>query len=160
MNYNVGDVIEEFGTVYTVQMWSISDILNTVTESSDFPEFDGTSSMWAYLMASKCGDSYTPILAEKILAEGFTTPICIYRNRLGGYGLGNGHHRFVCAFLLGLDEIPVFYTDTEEFYPDASDGEDIEDSDEELSDKLYAAFTKIYKKLRAQELNAMEEERR
>jgi hypothetical protein len=160
MDFNAGDVIDEFGTIYTTQMWSITDILNTVTESADFPEFDGSPSMWAYLIASKSGDLHTPVLAEKILTEGFTTPICIYRGRYGAYALGNGHHRLVCAIILGMDEIPVLYTETEEYYPDASDGEDIYEEDEEISDWLFNSFTKIYKKLHKQELAALAEETR
>lgn len=158
MDFKIGQEIDEYGTLYKVQMWSVASILNCVTESADFPEFDGSASSWAYLIASKSGDLYTPVLAQKIIDEGFTTPICIYRNSYGGYGLGNGHHRFVCALLLGLDEIPVLYTDTDEYYPDASDGADIWENDEEVSDWLYKSFSKIYKKLYKEETQNEAEE--
>lgn len=160
MTYEVGDVITDPGSdaTFTVQMWTISDILNTVTESADFPEFDGSASTWAYLIASKGGDEWTPVLAEKILEVGFTDPICIYRTEFGGYGLGNGHHRLVAAFLLGLDSIPVLYTDTNEYYPDASEGPDFYTFDPETSEIIYNTFTKIYKKLQKQEARALAEE--
>lgn len=158
MDFEVGQEIEEFGVVYKIQMWNVSDILQNVTESADFPEFDGSSSSWAYLIASKAGDYHSPILAQKILDEGFTTPICIYRNGYGGYGVGNGHHRLVCAILLGMDEIPVLYTDTNEYYPDASDGVNISDEDREVADYLYTVYAKIFKKLYKEETESETEE--
>ncbi len=158
MKYQIGEVIEEFGSSFEVQMWSVEKILKSVTESADYEEFDGTPSMWAYLIASKSGDTYVPILMQKILDEGFTDPICLYRGIFGGLAIGNGHHRLVCAILLGLDEIPVLYTTTDEYYPDASEGEDIWGSDEEVSDWLYAEFTKTYKNLRKQEARAEAED--
>lgn len=158
MNFTPGQVITEYGTDFEIQMWKITDILQTVTESTDYVEFDGSSSMWAFLISSKAGDLYTPVLAQKIIDEGFTDPICIYRNSRGGYGLGNGHHRLTCAILLGLDEIPVLYTDTDEYYPDASEGEDIMGRDEEVSDWLYSSYAKIYRTLLKEELAALQEE--
>lgn len=169
MTYEVGDVIREESWVegefitYEVQEWMIADILSTVTESADFPEFDGTPSMWAYLIASKGGDFHTPELIERIAAEGFLYPICIYRSNLGAYGLGNGHHRFVAALLLGMDSIQVFMSDTpEEYYPNASDGgEDLEDagySDEASADMIFKSFSKIHKKLKKAEDKALAEE--
>jgi hypothetical protein len=158
MNFEVGQVIEEYGYKFEVQMWPIEKILKTITQSADFPEFDGTPSMWAYLIASKCGDAYTPVLAQKILDEGFTDPICIYRGHLGGLAIGNGHHRLVCAIILGIDEVPVLFTETDESYPDASDGPNIFQYDEEVSDWLYSQYTKTYKKLFKQESKAEEEE--
>ena len=166
MNYNVGDVIFEYGVKFEVQMWSIADILHKVTLSSDYDggwnniHFDGSSSHWAYMIASKAGDYHTPILAQKILDEGFTEPICIWRNEKGALGIGNGHHRLVCAILLGLDYIPVLFSGTQESYPDASDGEEISETDEESSDLLYNTYTEIYKELAKQELAAIEEEER
>jgi len=164
MTYKVGDIIEEYGVTYEIKMWSVTDILQKVTLSADFDggwntiEFDGTPSTWAYVIASKAGDTHTPVLAQKILDEGFTDPVCIWRDSRGAYGLGNGHHRVVCAILLGLDEIPVIYSDTDNYYPDASDGNDIEEYDEEFSDRLYEIYTKMYKKLKKQEDAALAEE--
>lgn len=170
MKYAVGDVITEDGYFYsddrvtwTVQMWNIADILHIVTESADFGEFEGSSSMWAYIFASKGGDAWTPALIERILEEGFTDPICIYRTETGGWGLGNGHHRLVAAVLLGLDEIPVLVSDTlEAYFPNASEGINLETEydlqDPDTADMIYAAFAKIYKKLRKQEEQALDEE--
>ena len=165
MAYELG-TIEEYGVEFEISMWKVSDILKKVTISSDYNgefntiEFDGTPSTWAYLIASKAGDYHTPTLALKILEEGFTDPICIWRDNRGAYGLGNGHHRLVCAILLGLDEIPVVSAvkATQEHYPDASDGDDINVYDSEVADKLYKIYTKIYKKLAKQELVELDEE--
>jgi hypothetical protein len=164
MNYAAGDIIVEHGVEYRVEMWSVTDLLQKITLSSDFDggwmtiEFDGTPSTWAYIIASKAGDHHTPILAQKILDEGFTDPICVWRSELGAYGLGNGHHRLVCAILLGLDEIPVIISDTENYYPDASDGEDVWQTDPEFADRLYKIYNKAYQKLRKQEDKALAEE--
>jgi len=164
MDYSVGDTFEEYGVKFEVSMWSVTDILRKVTLSSDFDggwnniEFDGTPSTWAYIIASKAGDFHTPILAQKIIDEGFTDPICIWRGPRGEYGIGNGHHRLVCAILLGLDEIPVVYSDTEEPYPDATEGKDINDYDEDFADRLYEIYSKMYKKLKKQEDAALAEE--
>ncbi len=163
MSYRVGQIIDEYGTIFTTQMWSVEKILRTVTASADFDgwgteEFDGTPSMWAHVIASKGGDEQTPALAQKILDEGFTKPICIYRTSTGAYGIGNGHHRLVCAILLGLDEIPVLYTDTSEYYPNASDGPDIVGTDEEFSDMIYELWSETYKTLSLAEFHAESED--
>jgi hypothetical protein len=158
MKFEVGQTIEEFGLEFEVQMWPIEYILKNVTQSADYAEFDGSPSMWAYLIASKSGDVHTPVLAQKILDEGFTTPICIYRGAYGGLAIGNGHHRLVCAIILGLDEIPVLFTNSDESYPVASDGPDILESDKAVANWLYKSFTKIYKQLAEDEARAEAEE--
>lgn len=164
MTYEIGDVILEYGVRFEVQMWSITDILRKVTLSSDYDggwnniEFDGSPSHWAFMIASKAGDYHTPVLAQKILDEGFTEPICIWQDSRGAYGIGNGHHRLVCAIMLGLDEIPVLFSGTEENYPDASEGEELSEYDSESADMLYYAYSKIYKTLLRQEQDAACEE--
>ena len=160
MTYELVD--EESGVTFKVSDWNIEDILNSVTESSDFEEFDGTPSMWAYLMASKGGDEWTPDMIELIKENGITEPICIYRTTLGAYGIGNGHHRLVCAILMGMDTVPVAYTDTDEYYPNFSDGVELNKlyCDFDSSEMIYKEYTKLYKKLQKQEKAALAEEQR
>jgi hypothetical protein len=168
MAYEIGDVVEEYDDLldedvtYEVQSWDIENILYHVSESADFPEFDGSSSMWAYLIASKGGDHHTPILIERILEEGFTDPICLYRTEYGGWGLGNGHHRLAAAILLGLDSIPVLVGNVAEaYFPDASTGFNFVEKglgDEASANMIYKAYGKIFKKLAKQEMRALDEE--
>jgi hypothetical protein len=160
MTYSNGQVVEDAdGIKFTVQYWSIESILQNVVLSSDFEEFDGTPSMWAYIIASKGGDSQTPTLLQRISEEGFTVPICLFRDRFGNWGIGNGHHRLVCAILLGLDEIPAFVSDDpEEHYPTISDGPELPAGNATLAKKIYNSWCKIYKTLAKQELVALEEE--
>lgn len=170
MSYKTGQVIiERDGTEVQVQTWSIQEILQKVTESADFTaydaaeynmvEFTGSATTWAYIIASKAGDDQTPILAQKILDEGFLHPICIYRTERGGYGIGNGHHRLICAILLGLDEIPVFYCEDGNYYPECSSGSgEIWESDDETANMLYEIWTATYQELDKEEQIAENEE--
>lgn len=152
MKYNVGDVINEYGVYFSVEVWTVTEVLKKVTLSIDYGEFDGSPSMWAYMLASKGGDVQTPALLEKILEEGFTDPICIWRDSYGAYGVGNGHHRLTCAILLGMDEIPVLISqEPEEYYPDASEGNKVFGRDDEISNWIYNNYGKTYKKLLKEE---------
>lgn len=164
MTYEIGSKVHDewSNTVFTIQNWTIEDILNHVTASSDFDEdeFNGSASSWAFIIASKGGDEWVPDMLELIKENGVIDPITIYRTGLGAYGIGNGHHRLVCAILLGMDSIPVAYTDTDETYPLATDGKKLsgEFADWDSANMIYTSYAKIYKKLRKEEEAALAEE--
>lgn len=98
-----------------VQMVSIVDIMQNVTESVDF---SGNRDFWLDLVDSETIAWSWSDLVDIILAQGcFDDPVCIYvtdtidRGRVLRFG--NGHHRLTAALMCGLDEIPVVFSDAD-----------------------------------------------
>ncbi len=72
-----------------------------VNDALAFVEFDRASSPIR-------GDNHLKELADSITEEGFREPIMLELNpETGVMSLGEGNHRLVIAYMLGLDEIPV-----------------------------------------------------
>lgn len=92
-----------------MDMVKVSDILANVTTSVDMVDLS-TPDEWFRMMALKSGDASFGRLLQAIPDKGFLDPICITK---GDYGwtVGNGHHRLTAAILLGLDEIPVHFSE-------------------------------------------------
>ena len=70
---------------------------------------------WLRMLWSTASDGIAQ-LVESILTNGFTTPICIVDDGSDWWAMGNGHHRLTAAILLGLDEIPVAFSNTHSDY--------------------------------------------
>lgn len=96
---------------------AVSEILKKVVASYDqYPLH--TVEGWQQMIATKGGDAQIPSIIRAIEEYGFLDPICIeVFDNTGSWCLGNGHHRLVVAILLGLDTIPV---DFSEWYSKAS----------------------------------------
>lgn len=101
----------------TVTMMSVSEIMKRVDYSGDIGRF----SNWEAVLAAKVSHDHFDWLADKIMQEGFTTPI-VLSPAGDGYELGNGHHRFCAAILLGLDEVPVIISEAM-WVTDSHDGD-------------------------------------
>jgi ParB-like nuclease family protein len=112
-----------------IEMVSVAELLKKITSTADgfFPGDDGSE--WFRMMEYKGGEVQTPAIIRAIERYGFTDPICITAQSDNNWELGNGHHRLVIAILLGLDEIPV---DFSEWYSRASTSNQQRIYDDEL----------------------------
>lgn len=92
-------------------MVSVTEILQKVKTTCDgyLPGSDFRE--WARMISTKLADGQTPAIMRAINRYGFTDPICITVKGSETWELGNGHHRLSLAILLGLDEIPVDFSD-------------------------------------------------
>lgn len=102
--------------VGTVEMVSVQWIMQNATHSVDgFEDWDnnGFGVDYAEMVNFKGHDGYIGAIAGNIMTYGFRIPIVMVLDYEGEGTLvhGDGHHRFVTAILLGLDEIPVFWSD-------------------------------------------------
>lgn len=93
---------------------SIVDILKNTLSTSDWNEVY-TPGDWQAGIAYKVSDPQFMDLLEDMMANG--------QRRRGGWHMGNGHHRFAAALLLGWDTIltiePDDFGDT--WHPDSND---------------------------------------
>ena len=105
-------------------MMPVSDILEYVTGSVDI-SFHGRDVDWFEILAAKVSHDHFDTLVDTLDSEGFTMPIVLGESRLGGYIIGNGHHRLCAAILLGMDEIPVIIDDGYDYlhFDDTHDGD-------------------------------------
>lgn len=90
------------------EMVKVTEILQKVTSSDDFRDFDGSPDSWFLLMVDKLeGRPSVPLLIrEGVKPEDFD-PLEILLNSDNSWRMGDGHHRLVTAILLGFDEVPV-----------------------------------------------------
>lgn len=94
-----------------VEMVSVEWIMNNATNSVDGYN-DSVGVDYVEMMQSKARDAYFPALVSVIMEEGFRIPIVLVKNYSGhAVTHGNGHHRMIAAILLGLDSIPVYWSD-------------------------------------------------
>ena len=87
----------------------VVDILNNLVEAWDVGskyDYDNDEDFIKDIIKMKCKDPGFLVLCDMIQEQGMQTPISIDTRADGGLFLGNGHHRFVAAILLCLDEIP------------------------------------------------------
>jgi hypothetical protein len=108
-----------------LRMISVGEILRNLSDASDIGRIDTPEDFFG-LFAAKVSHDHFDWLADRIMEQGFTVPICIHENG-SGWSVGNGHHRLCAAILLGLDTIPVFWGDSWE--PDSHDGEQAPDNE-------------------------------
>lgn len=101
-------------------MTPVEDILNKVKGSLDFHgEFN-----WWEVLAGKVSHDHFDWLCDEIRMHGFTIPIVIVDEGDGEWRTGNGHHRLCAAILLGIEEIPVIFTDGDYWrFEDSHDGD-------------------------------------
>lgn len=92
---------------------SIEYILKNITETLDYGHVDDYSgnsdddrrtNMLTEIIMQKSSDTGFGHLIESILERGFCSAIALSIDN--GVYIGEGHHRFVAAILLGMDEIP------------------------------------------------------
>lgn len=92
----------------TIVNLSVAHILERTVASTDIPgRID-----WLTILAAKCSHDHFDWLVGQIAENGFTVPITLIPHGEGEdgeteYTLGNGHHRFCAAILLGLEAVPV-----------------------------------------------------
>lgn len=95
-------------------MVKVTEILRRVMGSVDIwvadPEY-----LWYAMINKKTRDSSFWQLCDVIPREGFRYPICIQVMPDQSWRMGNGHHRFIAALFLVLDEIPVVFSDEHDF---------------------------------------------
>lgn len=101
-------------------MTPIELILSRVTASLDFHnEFN-----WWQVLAGKVSHDHFDWLCDEIRTNGFTIPIVIVKHDDENWSTGNGHHRLCAAILLGLEEVPVIFTDGDYWrFEDSHDGD-------------------------------------
>lgn len=119
----------------TVEMVSVEWIMKNIYRYID----SGTDNVADFFY--KTWDKNFLFLLHNISTKGFRVPVCIDTDYYGrGDGLltfGNGHHRFLAAIFLFLEEIPVYwssgdflsleFSDSEELEPEIGDFEKIPD---------------------------------
>ena len=97
----------------------VTELLQRIAGSVDSVEMDDIES-W---IETKCDSSLARVLLY-IEREGFRVPVCVmlqpddddeFGYEPGSWVMGNGHHRLFAAILLGLDEIPVYFTDSSDY---------------------------------------------
>lgn len=105
-------------------MMPVDEILQYVTGSVDIC-FNGREVDWFEIFAAKVSHDHFDTLVDTLIEQGFTMPIVLGESHLGGYIVGNGHHRLCAAILLGFDEIPVIIDREADFlhFDDTHDGE-------------------------------------
>lgn len=130
-----------------VEMVSVLWIMQNLQNSVDGFGMDaGGSGCWVdfeRMIARKGADRHMGRLINTITKNGFRVPIVLVKEYVPyftqsprGLTLGNGHHRMVAAILMCLDEIPVYWSegdeymcghtsDTESILDDAGDYEDL-----------------------------------
>lgn len=104
-------------------MVSVEWLMKNITTSIDGVNLsDGFARLLSYklnwhideIYGPNCLDGYYDDLCDSIMAEGFTTPICVFLDRdyYGNvhFSQGNGHHRLALAILLCLESIPVCFS--------------------------------------------------
>lgn len=99
-------------TMNAVNMVPVEWLMKNLTDSVD--RVDICDDLFD-LFREKATDSGFGYLIESIIDNGFTTPICVQNYYPGRFTQGNGHHRLAAAILLCLDEIPVYFTDTDDY---------------------------------------------
>lgn len=92
-----------------IKMVSVTEIMRNLRDSADNYHFTDVRG-WFWMMECKLADYQTPSIIRAIEEFGFLDPICITKE-FDGWRLGNGHHRLAIAIMLGLDEIPVDFSD-------------------------------------------------
>jgi hypothetical protein len=93
----------------TIETVSVPWILDHLTDAVDVPNYD--EYFIVRLVISKLDFALCQLI-DCVLDQGLTVPIALCWDRKNDkLILGNGHHRFVLALLLCLDEIPVYWTD-------------------------------------------------
>lgn len=95
-------------TTQTVSV-PVKMLLQTITHSVDVYDLAGEDD-WFDMIAQKMWDDSFWALVDTIPEKGFLYPICVQRKEWG-WVLGNGHHRLAAAILLGLDNVPVVFSD-------------------------------------------------
>lgn len=113
------------GTVEMVSVeWIIQNTKYSVDGFSQYGELD-----YEAMLQDKCLDECFGRVVNSILTNGFRVPIVLVENYCGrGLTHGNGHHRMCAALLLGLDEIPVYWSESDYMAIDHSDTEDLLDA--------------------------------
>ena len=93
-----------------IEMVSVEWLLQNISNSVDFDR--GINGVPFRAMVAKKGrDPQMNALLHKISTEGFRLPIVLCSDEEEfEWTLGNGHHRFVAAILLMMEEIPVFWS--------------------------------------------------
>lgn len=99
--------------VGTVEMVSVEWIMKNTTDSVDCIQYTGLPGGvdYEHMIKRKAGDWDFATLVNTIMKRGFRVPI-VLQQRGNLLTHGNGHHRMCAAILLGLDEIPVFWSDS------------------------------------------------
>lgn len=93
----------------TVEMVNMTWLMKNADGSVDgFTDANGGVN-YQRMVERKGTDYQMPAVINALYTKGFRVPIVMYRTASGELYHGNGHHRFVAALLLGLDEIPVFW---------------------------------------------------
>lgn len=109
-------------TERTGQRWNapVETILAMIVGSIDLQGWNGprweNGERWADMIATKAAAGHFDSILRAIIAEGFAVPIVMWdEDATGEYLIGNGHHRFVAAMLLGLDTLPVIVSETGDY---------------------------------------------
>lgn len=92
-------------------MTSITEILQKVTSSDDFHDFDGSPESWYVLMIDKLlGRPSVPMLIRMDISPQNFDTVQILINDDGSWRIGDGHHRLVTAILRADDFVPTTHT--------------------------------------------------
>lgn len=92
-----------------IRMVSISELLRNLKFSADDYYLCSVSG-WFEMLEEKLSHRQVPPIIRAIEEFGFLDPICVTKDD-SGWELGNGHHRLSVAIMLGLDQIPVDFSD-------------------------------------------------
>lgn len=101
----------------TVEMVSVEWIMQNAGGSVDAVTGEDGYPDYLKMAQRKGSDPQFAALVSTIMENGFRVPIVLCNNYdVWGHGVrqavhGNGHHRMIAAILLGLDEIPVYWSD-------------------------------------------------
>lgn len=114
-------------------MTSVEAILRNVKGSLDF--HNGIN--WWEILANKVSHNHFDWLCDEIKRDGFTVPVVIVIDD-DEWRMGNGHHRLCAAILLGIEAIPVLFTDGDYWR-----FEDSHDGNVELSEPSYDYWTML-----------------
>ncbi len=100
-----------------IEMVPVATLLKNISYTADRYRVGNSVQEWFRMLREKMDDWQTPAIIRAIETQGFTDPICITKISENDWELGNGHHRLCVAILLGLDKIPVDFSD---WYSNAS----------------------------------------
>ena len=86
-------------TTQLAELW-----FDDVGEKFDTDEY-GCSEHFVWALGSSSQE-----FVQSVYENGVLDPI-VLRNEDGELGIVNGHHRFIVAYVLGIEEVPVMITD-------------------------------------------------
>lgn len=87
-----------------IRQTPVVEILKKCRSTIDYGPIgdDGYSTSWEWIISDKMSDCWSGDLVDDIAEHGMLSPI-----DWDGREIGNGHHRFVIALLLGWDTVPT-----------------------------------------------------